>query len=298
MRRSFLHEYRYLKFLLFIVPAFGTWFIFALWPNLEIFYLAFYKWNGISKVKTFVGFDNFNNLFLDPSLPKAILNTAFYVLFLFMIQNIIAVLLAVILKRNTGSNNFFRTLFFSPLVLSTVMVAMTWGYMYDPNLGVINNVLGSIGLKSLQVDWLGASGRAILCIVLVHIWHNMGYAITLILAGLQTIPDTLYEAADVEGSNRVNTFFNITLPLLLPTLLRVSLLTIIGGALAFDYVYTLGGSMTVSEFDTLAVYMFRVMNYGVNVGRPSTVGVLIACIIFIVFLMQFVLTKKVEDSYN
>jgi raffinose/stachyose/melibiose transport system permease protein len=299
MESSLIRKYKHIKFLLYILPALLVWFILGLLPNLQIFYLAFYKWNGISKVKKYVGLDNFKQLLSDPNLMKVIYNTGFYILFLMVIQTVLAVLLAVILKKSTTHNNFFRTLIFSPIVLSTIMVGMTWGYMYDPNLGVINSFLDLVGLHSLQMNWLAIPRLSILCIVLVHIWHNMGIPLTLVLAGVQTIPNEIYESASVEGANAKRVFFSITLPLLMPTLMRVLLLTIIGGSLAFDYVYTMGSSLVANDYDTLAVYMYRAVALGGgNVGRPSAVGVILALFIFTIFIIQYIFTKKVEDSYN
>lgn len=298
MESSLIKKYKHFKFLLYILPAVLVWFILGLLPNLQIFYLAFFKWNGISKVKQYVGLDNFKLLLSDPNLMKVIYNTGFYILFLMVIQTVFAVLLALILKKSTAHNNFFRTLIFSPIVLSTIMVGMTWGYMYDPNLGIINSLLNAIGLQSLQTNWLAVSGLSILCIVLVHIWHNIGIPLTLVLAGIQTIPNEIYESASVEGANARRVFFSITLPLLMPTLMRVLLLTIISGSLAFDYVYTMGSSLVANEYDTLAVYMYRSVSSGGNVGRPSAVGVILALFIFIIFIIQYSVTKKVEDSYN
>lgn len=296
MNSSTIKEYRHFKYLFFILPGFLIWFVFALLPNLQIFWLAFYRWNGVSKVKKFVGLRNFNEFFLDPLFLKVVYNTVLYVLLLLVVQTIISLLLAVILKKNTSSNKFFRALYFSPLVLSTAIVGMTWGYMYDPNLGIINQALDAIGMKNFQQDWLGVSGLAILCVVVAHIWHNIGYPVTIILAGLQTIPDNLYEAASVEGANAVKSFFNITLPLIMPTLLRIVLLTIITGAMAFDYIYVLGGVGVANEFDTLPIYMYRA--FSTNVGRPASIGVVLSLTMFLIFVAQYITTKKVEDSIN
>lgn len=281
-----------------IIPSFLIWFVFGLLPNLQIFYLAFCRWNGISKAKKFVGLENFKILSLDPQFSRTITNTIIYILFMVIIQNMIALLLALLLKKNTRSNNFFRTFFFSPVVIATVMIGLTWGYMYDPNMGVINYVLNQTGLGSLQQDWLGIPVLSVCCVAVVHLWHDLGYALTLILAGLQTIPVSLYESAKVEGSGGFQTFSRITLPLLTPTLLRVVLLTIIGSSLAFDYVYVMGSSYRSSEFDTMAAYMFKAISAGtINVGLPSAVGVLLALVIFAIFIIQYFLTRKVEEAY-
>jgi ABC-type sugar transport system permease subunit len=289
----------YFKYLGFVLPGFLIWAIFSFLPNIQIFYLAFIKWNGISQAKEFVGLENLRNLLRDSYFLPVLINSIVYIVALLIVQNAVALLLALILKSNTRFNRFFRTLFFSPLVLSSAIVAMIWGYMYDANFGVINTLLDAIGLHSLSANWLGLTSGSILCIVLVHIWHNMGYPITIILAGLQTIQPSLYEAAEVEGAGKITVFAKITFPLLLPTLLRVALLTIIGGAMAFDYAYALGSGGrggVVTVFDTLSVFMYKSISMKSNVGFPSMIGLLLGVFVFIIFILQYIATKKVEDS--
>jgi len=301
MYKHLKKKYDHLKYLIFILPAFVVWVIFSFYPNIQIFYYSFINWNGISPIKKFVGFDNLKNVINDPNFSPALKNSLIYIVSLLLIQNVIALFLAIILKNNSRTNKFLRTMFFSPLVLSTAIVAMIWSYMYDPNIGVINTFLHQIKLDKLALNWLGTPTLSIICVVLVHIWHNMGYAITLILAGMQTIPETLYEAAAVDGAKKTKIFTAITLPLLLPTLLRVSLLTIIGGAMAFDYAYALGSggrASVTSEFDTLSVFMYKSISNKTNIGFSSIIGLILALFIFGIFIAQYIATKKVEDSFN
>lgn len=226
------------------------------------------------------------------------MNTLNYILFLFVIQTTLSILLALILKKNTVHNKFYRTFFFLPLVFSSVMVGLTWSYMYDPNLGILNQILNLLGMHGFNgFDWLGTSTRGVLCIVIVHIWANIGYPITIITAGLLTIPETLYEAAEVEGATPLQVFKRITFPLLLPTLLRITLLTFSTGAMAFDYVLLLGSAALPSPFDTWAVSMYKGIA-GTNLGISATTGVMLGVILMFVFLVQFIVTKKVEDSIN
>lgn len=290
-------RYNKYKYLLYIAPAFLIWFIFALIPNIDIFRLQFYKWNGVSPEKTFVGLDNFRVFANDPNVPQAITNTIIYVLFLCIVQTVLALGIAMALKKNTRINRAFRTFVFSPVVISSILVAIIWSYMFDPNLGVINTLLTNIGLENLALNWLGTPILGICCIAFVHMWHNLGYAVLFYLAGLQTIPDELYEAAAVSGANSVQAFFKVTLPLLAPTLTRVMLLTISTAAIAFDYVYALAGSMAISEFDTLSVYMFRkISGSGSNFGLSAMVGSLIAMVVFITFIIQHFVTKRFENA--
>lgn len=287
------------KYVLIMLPGLIVWFVLAIWPHLQVFPMAFYKWNGFSPNKVFVGWQNFEAFYRSSGFMVGLKNTVLYVLFLFVIQTVLSVVLAVILKRNTRHNRFFRTFFFLPLVFSSVMVGLTWGYMFDPNLGMLNQIFGALGLKSLEsFNWLGEPVRAIFCIVMVHIWANIGYPLTILTAALQTIPDDLYEVSEIEGATSMQQFRKVTLPLITPVLLRITLLTVVTGAMAFDYIIILGSSVgTANEFDTWAVKIYQGL-LGPNLGIPAAIGVFLGAVLFIVFLIQYVVTKKAEDAIH
>lgn len=299
MKKNFFERCGIYRRLFYIVPLVVFWFVFGLLPNVHLFYVAFFNWNGVSKVKIFTGLQNFKDVLNDIQIPRVVMNTVLYVLFLLVIQTVFALILAFALRKNTRKNIFFRTLFFLPLVLSTTVVGLTWGYMYDANLGMINTLLESVGLKSLQQNWLGVVVLSVFCVVMVHIWQNIGYPLTMLLAGMTGISRTLSEAASVEGASEGQIFFHITMPLLLPTLMRIILLTIVTGAIAFDYVFILsgGGSSTNAQpFDTIAAYMWRNIFSTYNYGKPAAISVFLSLTIFIVYIIQFFVTKRIEES--
>lgn len=299
MKKNFFERCGIYRRLFYIVPLVVFWFVFGLLPNVHLFYVAFFNWNGVSKVKIFTGLQNFKDVLNDIQIPRVVMNTVLYVLFLLVIQTVFALILAFALRKNTRKNIFFRTLFFLPLVLSTTVVGLTWGYMYDANLGMINALLELMGLKSLQQNWLGVVVLSVFCVVMVHIWQNIGYPLTMLLAGMTGISRTLSEAASVEGASEGQIFFHITMPLLLPTLMRIILLTIVTGAIAFDYVFILsgGGSSTNAQpFDTIAAYMWRNIFSTYNYGKPAAISVFLSLTIFIVYIIQFFVTKRIEES--
>lgn len=295
MQMSSIKKLHHYKYVLIMLPGLTVWFVLSIWPNLATIPLAFYKWNGFSNTKTYVGWQNFEVLINGGGFTDQLRNTVLYIVFLFAVQTVLAVTLAVTLKKNTAHNRFFRTFFFLPLVFSSVMVGLTWGYMYDPNLGMLNQILSTLGFKSMEsFYWLGEPTRAIILIVMVHIWANIGYPLTILTAALQTIPADLYEASEVEGASSMHQFRKITLPLLMPTLLRITLLTIVTGALAFDYIFIIG-SGAGNEYDTFSVTMYNGLK-GDNLGIPAAVGLFLGVILFVIFLIQYIVTKKMEDS--
>lgn len=145
---SWCRKHRYLRFALYTLPILIIWFVLSIYPHMEVIPLSLYKWSPMSKNKEFVGLFYYKMLFTHQwtETKRYIVNTLLYVLYLFLIQTVLALLLALILQKNTRHNKFFRALFFLPMVFSSVMVSLTWSYMYDPNLGIINNILGSLGV--------------------------------------------------------------------------------------------------------------------------------------------------------
>ncbi|MBQ8803082.1 MAG: sugar ABC transporter permease [Tyzzerella sp.] len=287
------------KYILVTLPILFFYVLFSIYPNLKVFPMSFYDWSPISSIKTFVGWENYNLLFnIKRDLTVERLgNTLMYVAGLFVIQTILALVLALVLQKNTRKNTFFRAYFFLPMVFSTTMVSMIWAYMYDPNLGIINTILGVFGVEGYPgTDFFAQNAQAILCIVFVHIWANIGYPLTILVSGLNTISGDLGEAAKIDGANNWQTFKSITFPLLLPTLFRLSLLTVTTGTLASDYVVMIGTRTGSVPYETLASWMYKSTAYSTNYGMTSALGVIMFIILSIASLVQFVAIQKIENK--
>lgn len=297
-----MHRRRYWRYLLYAIPILVLWFVIVVYPNLEVMPLSLFDWSPLTTKKEFVGLYNFKVLFTYQwnSTKRYIFNTLLYVFFLFGIQTVLALVLALSLQKNRLSDRFFRALFFLPMVLSSTMVSLTWSYMYDPNIGIINNFLGALkingfpGHNFFRPDWM-----ALLCIVLVHIWANIGYPITIFTSGLQSIPSELYDAARIDGASRMQEFRKITFPLLLPTLLRNTLLTITTGSMAIDYIVMMGSRMTNMSYDTWAANIYKSISLDTTYGMVSARSTVLFILLLIISVIQYIVTKRVEDSmYN
>lgn len=298
--KTFRKKYGHFKYLLFILPSLIGFYTFAIHPNLAVYPLAFHKWNGLSPNKTYVGWQNFKVITNDPNFWRGVSNTVLYILFLIGIQTVLALLLAVILRKGTRHNYFFRTFFFLPMVLSSVTVGLTWSYMYDPNIGILNELFVWLGFDGMKgFNWVGLDRiRSIASIVFIHIWHNLGYPITILTASIVGIPETLYEAAAVEGANPFQVFFRVTLPLILPGISTILLLTTITGAQAFDYVFLMSGSGTGAIYDTFAVGIYRSLMNSTNLGMPAAQGIMLGITVAIVVLFQFRFSRRVEKTFE
>ena len=294
--KSLWKRFSYWKYVLFLIPSLGVWFTLTVYPNLQTIPLSLFRWKTTSSEMSFVGLSNFKRVLSQPILLTQLRNTLFYILFLLVIQSFFAIVLALTLQKNTRHNRIFRTFFFIPITFSSVLVGLTWGYMYDPNVGIINNILTSIGLHGFEnFSWLGSATGGILAIVIVHAWAGVGIPMTFFIAGLQTIPKDLYEAATIDGSTSIQSFIHITFPMMLPIFLRISLLTFVAGAMTFDYVYLLGSSVA-SPFDTWMVAIYRsIGQINANMGVPCAMGVLLMIPLIIFYVLQYFANKKSEE---
>lgn len=287
------------KYVLVMLPILFFYVLFSIYPNIQILPMSLYEWSPIRTSKEFVGLHNFEILFTvqGEDTISRIGNALLYILGLFAIQTVLSLILAVVLQKNGRKNNFFRAYFFLPMVFSTTMVSMTWAYMFDPNLGVINTVLGTFGVEGYPgTNLFAENGEAILLIVLVHIWANIGYPMTILISGLNTISGDLNEAAMIDGANNWQTFTKITFPLLLPTLLRLSLLTITTGAMASDFIVMLGSRNTMVPYDTMASWMYKQTLLTTDYGLVSAAGVVMFVFLALASLIQFVAMQKVENK--
>lgn len=283
------------KYVLCVIPSIFLMYMWGVYPNISVFPLSLYKWSPLSDTKTWVGLHNYIMMFtvnLQDTIQRA-QNTLIYIAGLFVIQTLLALILALALQRNTRKNRFFRAYFFMPMIFSSTMVCMTWNYMYDPNLGVINNILGVLGMEGFPgTNLLAERWVAIILIVVVHIWANIGYTLTILTSGLNTISDDLGEAAVMDGANSWQQFIHITLPLMLPTLFRNSLLTISTGATVTEYIYMMG----TRETTTWSVAMYNSARVGTEYGGVSASGVLLFFVLATVSIIQFVAMRKIENK--
>ena len=288
---------QYMKYMLYVLPAFIIWLVFALYPNLQVLWLGFFKWNGIDPNMEFVGLENFRILFLQPELWRSALNTLLYVVFLLFFVLVVGTFVAVQLMHNSRLNRFYRSAVFFPFTLSAAAVGLTFGYLYDPFVGLYGTIINMLGLP-LAGNPLDTPGLGIFLIVVTHAWHGLGVPITICLAGLVGIPETLNEAATVDGAGSIRRFFFITLPLLTPTLSRIFLLNVIVGVMAFDYVFAIRSASIMQPFSTLSAQMYMLSRSGTNVGLSAATSLILSVMIVIVFVIQFITTNRAEEKIN
>jgi raffinose/stachyose/melibiose transport system permease protein len=275
---------------LYLAPAFLIYAAFNLVPLVQGFNLSFYDWDGITPGK-WVGLENYKGFFTDPIIRSSYLHVLVLIVFYSFIPIGIGLLLAALLSRmRIHGLTVFRTLLFLPTVLTDVVLAIAWTWIYDPN-GTLNNFLSAIGLGFLRRPWLGDFHFALPAVGVFGAWEEYGFAMVLFLAGVMKIPASLYEAARVDGANAWREFWAVTLPGLRYELTVVVVLTIIDALGTFDEVFVMtgGGPGTATYVPAFAIYS-RAFLTG-QVGSAAAMGI---TLMLIVFAVTFGITKVLE----
>ncbi|MBK7407559.1 MAG: sugar ABC transporter permease [Saprospirales bacterium] len=257
--------------------------LFVLFPVVFSIVLTFHKWNIISPME-YVGVDNFLRLFQDRLFWKAILNTLLFLVVHIPLQIVVALTLAYFLTQKLFIRGFFRASFFLPVVISGVVVTILWQQLYGMESGVINRVLTSLGLG--RVEWLTNWRIAMISIAIMATWKNVGLYVILFLVGLQTVPISYYEAADVEGATAWQKFRYITLPAINPTIFMVVILSTIGGFSLFIEPYIMTGGGPLNSTLSAMLYIYKQAFEYYHMGYSATLGLFFALLIMLVVVVQ------------
>ncbi|MDR1695676.1 MAG: sugar ABC transporter permease [Endomicrobium sp.] len=280
---------------LFVVPALVLFLVFSLYPILRTFELSVFEWNGIDKHMTFVWFEQYKHiLFNNPAFWKSMANAGIITLLALTLQNGLALILALLVTKNIKGENIYRTIFFLPPVLSGIVVGLIWKFVFDGNFGILNHFLVNIGFASFtDFAWLSEIKTALLSVGVVHMWKGFGYGFIILLAGLQTIPVELYEAAEVDGADAWQQFKNITFPLLIPIFTIVTILTILGSMQIFDLIYSMtrGGPAGHTHVPITKIYEY--MSNG-EFGYSTAMAVIFGMVLLVISGAQIYASKKLN----
>jgi ABC-type sugar transport system permease subunit len=280
----------------FVLPAVLIFSIFYIYPFYKVFQLGFYDWDGIvpMKMATFVGFDNFREIIQDKYWWQSMLNAGWITLIALTFQNILAFLLAMACDREIRMKNFYRVIFFIPPVLSEIVVGMVWRFIINDVEGanVINHMLASIGLPNLMHSWLNDPNTALTTVALVHCWKGFGWGFLIFLAGLQTIPRELYEAARVDGANAWQSFKNVTIPLMIPVIVLVIILTILGTMQIFVLIIGLVGGEFAGHTSVPVLRILASMRGSSRFGYACAQGISFGVILVFISFIQYRFSKK------
>ncbi|MCP1102988.1 raffinose/stachyose/melibiose transport system permease protein [Aequitasia blattaphilus] len=269
---------------LFVLPAFIIYFIFALVPIAYNFYISLFQTDLMSPGK-FVGFQNYVNLFKDGTFLKALKNNVFMVIGSLIAHLPVALFLGNILFQKIKGSHFFQTVFFLPSVICGVAVGMIWTFVYNSEFGLLNRILEVIGLGDLQQVWLSNKEIALFCIIIVVMWQFVGYHMVIQLAAMKNIPDSLYEAAKIDGASKWVQFRSITFPLI-KHILKIDAVLIITGSLKYyDLVAVMTGGGPNHSTELMSTYMyyqgFRTLKYGYSAAIGVILLLLCVCAVWL-----------------
>jgi N-acetylglucosamine transport system permease protein len=280
-----------------VAPAFVLYLILGVYPAIKVFINSLYKWSGLSPTKTFIGLDNFRTLLHDQKFAIAFKNTIFLMIITTIITMIIALFFAATLSRSKfKEKNIYRIIFFFPNVLSIVVIGILFTYIYEPNRGILNAALNVIGVNGKT--WLGNSSTVLWAISGAMIWQAVGYYMVMYMAGMDSIPPSLYEVADLEGASRFKQFFLITVPMLWE-IIRVTLVFFIISSLnmSFLFVTVMTGGAPNGSSEVLLSYMYNQAFTNSNFGYAMAVAVVVFLFAFILAAISRKLTEKEVDTY-
>jgi multiple sugar transport system permease protein len=268
--------------LIFIAPALLGFLVFYAYPFVRGLYFSLTRYNLLG-TPHFIGFDNFTRMVQDNQFWNALLVTVQYVIYNIVFQTILAVAIAVLMHRLTKST-LARGLILLPFLISNVIAAMLWFWLLDYQIGLVNEFISFIGLD--RIAFFGDTTWAIPTIAMVNVWRHMGYTALLVFAGLQTIPDYVYEAASVDGSTEWRSFWRITLPLLRPILALVLVITVTGSFQVFDTVAVTTQGGPVNATRVMQFYIYQKGFVQGEFGYASALSVILFIILATVALIQ------------
>src|SRR3989338_3004593 len=280
----------------FIAPALLLFSTFSLYPFIKVFQLSVTDWDGISPTMGVVWLANFKDLFMDNPVFWLSMKNAFVVTLLALtVQNSVALLLALLCDKDIRGGNVYRVIFYLPPVLSGIVVGLIWNWIYDGNYGLLNHFLTFIGLDDLSRAWLSDSNLALLSVAVIHMWKGFGWGFVILLAGLQSIPRELYEAARVDGANSWTVFRNITVPLMIPVFVLVSILTILGTMQIFDIIIATTGGGPGYHTEVPITRIVQTMVGSSQFGYACAMGVVFGVILLVVSMIQIRVSKMMRQ---
>ena len=273
---------------LFILPTMIGLIVLNIIPIFQTIYQSFFKTGDFGKGNIFIGLDNYVKLMGDAEVWQSVINTFKYAIVEVPFSIAIALVLAVLLNRKMMGVSAYRTIFFLPMVAAPAAIATVWGWLFNSEFGLLNHLFGT------SINWISDPAIAVFAIAVIGIWSIIGYNMVLFLAGLQEIPRDYYEAASIDGATGISQFFNITVPLLSPTIFFVTITRVIGGMQVFDLIFMVMDKNNPALYKTQSIVYLFYQNSFVenNKGYGSTIVVLLIAIIMVITIFQMIAQKK------
>ena len=267
------------KGFLFILPALVGTFLFIIIPIFCSFGLSFTEWDLLNEIH-FVGLSNYKSVFTEPEFLQILINTVVYAFSTTVFAVLIPLFIASIINNKIKGSEFFKTIYFLPFITPAVVIAIVWAWIFDPNIGLVNTLFHT------HYTWLFSTKLAMPILIFVSVWKLIGYNIVLFLTGFSTIDKSVYEASKIDGATAYQTFFDITVPLLKPTIYFVTTVTAISSFQIFDliYVMTQGGPNDSTNVIVYSIYKYAFEYF--DIGKSCALAYILFAIIFILVIFQ------------
>lgn len=272
---------------IFVLPALFFYTFFQVIPIFTALLNSLYSFKGFHRDQ-FIGLENFITLFTQSPYKETFLNAFghnwIYFVVTFFSKIVVSFVLALIIYSRIKGKEFFKTVFFLPRLLSIIVVGFLFSLILNPTHGSLNTLLRAIGLDSWAKPWLGSPDTALYTIILVDSWNSIGFSMLIILAGLMAIDKEVFEAARIDGANALTTLFRITVPMVMPALMVVTILTFISSFETFELIYAMQGSTGGPYYstDVLATYFYRLAFGSIEGGQAIGLGSAVAVILFLI----------------
>lgn len=276
---------------LFILPTYIGFIIFILYPLIESMRISFQEFS-LLRGSSYIGLENYVQMFADPRLRISYINTIIFTLFAVFFNAGIGLILAVMLNRRLPilMRNVYRSIFFFPVLIAHTYIAVIWRFLYQQDTGVINYYLALVGID--PVPWLSNAHWAMAAIIILDVWKNTGFAMLVFLAGLQSIPNEYYEAAQLDGANERQLFFRITVPLLSPTIFFILVIFMIGALQVFDTIIVLTAGGPGDATRSVVLYIYEIAFRTFNMGYAAAVSMTLFAIILVLTALQFWISRR------
>ncbi|MCY8898739.1 sugar ABC transporter permease [Bacillus spizizenii] len=282
---------------LFLVPAL-VFLLFVYIPIFENVFLSLFQWSSFSPEKTFIGLKNYVELFHDPVFYQALTNNVLYAVISIVCQVFGGLILAAVLEDKLVRkwSPFFRTVFFLPVVISMTVIALLFDFIYNPETGLLNQLLQAVGLDQLTRAWLGEDSTAMLSVIFVSQWQSVGYIAMLYIVSIQKIPDELYEAARLDGAGKIQQFFHITVPQTKEMSFVAVVMTLTGAFTVFNEPNILTGGGPGNASEVLSTFLYKSAFTKDMMGYASAIATVVLIITLALSLMQMKFFKTGKEE--
>jgi len=277
----------------FVIPALLWFAAIALIPIFQSTYYSLLEWDGIT-APNFIALQNYINLFQDPLFYKSVVNSLILAGSSVFIQLPLSMILALVLASGVKGENAYRTIFFIPVIISSTIIAQLWMKIYHPSYGLLNGLLGIVGLSQFQNEWLASTSTALAAVFVPMIWQDIGYHMLLFYSSAKSISPEIFEAAKVDGASDMQIALRITIPQIVPMIKACTIFAVIGSLKSFDLIYVLtrGGPLHSTEVPTMLMYteIFSKNQYGY--ASSIAVFIIVECLILTLIIQQ--IFKKIQ----